>query len=264
MENGDDITTALAIFDAADDAAIVEAVGPHITGTWVYSFPGQEGGIITGLSIVGVENAARECAKRGEAIREIETRMERDSEREAYFIAKAGRYLITGEGQEVLLNVAIRGCRVSKWIRLRPEKAQQKGVKEVFDEKWSEKGIAKAARNAVGALLPEEVKAFIIEEAGRQGLIGDPRDRQPQQQQARPRTTPPPKPSPAQREAAGEPMMSTVDHLIAAARAIGYKDEGEVLAALGLTNRMEIPDVQSAFGKLRELAIAKKAGNGGR
>jgi len=251
MENGEETTTALAKIEELEDTAIVARITGQITADWVYSF--QSGGQqVVGLSVDGVEAAARECAKMGEAIREEWVNLVYEDEHEGRFQAKASRYAISGDGQEILLDVAIRGKRQSKIMHRRDGNDQP-------DEFWYEKGVSKAVRNAKEVLLPEAVKSEIMAQAVTAGRV---RQVAPQQQ-ARPAQAR--RASPAEREAAGEPMMQTVDHLLAAAKSlnVGLDDEGKVLAALGLTNRMEIGDVQVAFGKLRQMAIAQKAGNGG-
>lgn len=241
-DNGEDTGTALVLIERAEDTAIVARISGQITTDWVYRF--QVGGKeVTGLSVDGVEAAARECAKMGEAIREIDVRCEFEDDKEARFVARAGRYAVNPEGGEVLLDVAIRAKRQPKYMKRRDGPEQ-------FDEFWYEKGVTKAVRNAKEALLPESVKAEIMakaEDSGRVQRVGGP-------QQA-PRTQR--RPTPAEREAAAEPMMGTIDQMITAAKGLGFKDEGEVLTALGYTSRMQIADVQAEFGRLRQLAQEK-------
>lgn len=170
---------ALALIEEAEDADIIAAIGGKIVETWVYTFQ-QGGSTVVGISSKGVEAAARELAKEGEAIREIDCVLTFEDENEARFLAKAGRYAVHADGREILLDVAVRGKRVQKVMRL-----QNGGTRP--DDSWYEKGITKAVRNAKLALLPESVQSLIIAQAatnGRQRTVG-PR----QQVQAPPRQT---------------------------------------------------------------------------
>ena len=142
----------LALIDELEDTAIIEAVSGKVSETWVYEFRGPDGKPVRGLSVIGVENAAREAAKKGEAIREIDCRLEYEDDREARFVARAGRYAIGANGQEVLLDVAIRAKRQPKWGK------RAQGGGEYFIDAWYEIGVSKANRNAKAALLPEEVR----------------------------------------------------------------------------------------------------------
>ena len=149
----------LALIEELEDKAIIAAITGQVTATWVYSFS-QGGAQVVGLSVDGVEAAAREMAKRGEAIREMDVHIEFEDEGEARFLARAGRYAVNADGREVLLDVAIRAKRQPKVMHLKSG-----GIRT--DEHWYEKGVAKAARNAKEALIGEEVKAYIIAEAGK-------------------------------------------------------------------------------------------------
>ncbi len=111
-------TDPLALIEALEDTAIIAAITGQVTATWVYSFS-QGGAQVVGLSVDGVEAAAREMAKRGEAIRELEVHLEFEDEGEARFLAKAGRYAVNADGREVLLDVAIRAKRQPKVMHLK-------------------------------------------------------------------------------------------------------------------------------------------------
>lgn len=174
--------TALALIEEAEDRDIIEAIGGKIVETWVYTFQ-QGGNTVVGISSKGVEAAARELAKEGEAIREIDCVLTFEDESEARFLAKAGRYAVHADGREILLDVAVRGKRVSKVMRL-----QNGGTRQ--DESWYEKGITKAVRNAKLALLPESVQSYIIAEAGKQGRSRNLGPRQAVQQPRQPAAVP--------------------------------------------------------------------------
>lgn len=156
-------TTVLDLIDNIEDEEIVAAIGKQITKSWVYEFP-QGNETIRGLSAEGVEQAARQLAKSGEAIREMDIVVQYEDENEARFVAKAGRYAISAAGEEVLLDVAIRAKRQPKFMKLR-----NGGTK--FDDHWYEKGITKANRNAKAALLPEAAKTLILLEAAKAGRV---------------------------------------------------------------------------------------------
>jgi len=173
----------LARIEELEDTAIVEALTGSITAVWAYSFP-VGGKQINGLSSKGVEEAGREMAKQGEALREIDVRVDYEDETEARFIAKAGRYAIGGNGSEVMLDSAIRGKRQPKYMMANGRK--------VFDENWYEKGVTKANRNAKDALIPNTIRAHIIAESATAGRV--------QQVQERPQA------QPAQRTAVRTPQ----------------------------------------------------------
>lgn len=179
----------LALIDAIEDEEITAAIGKEVQRSWVYEFP-QGNSTVRGLSSTGVEQAARELAKQGEAIRELDVKIEYEDENEARFIAQAGRFAISPEGASVLLDMAIRGKRQSKRIKLRNGGYQD-------DEHWYEKGITKAVRNAKLALLPESAKTFILAEAvkaGRVKQVENPRQPPPRQAVQAPAQAPRPAP----------------------------------------------------------------------
>ena len=68
---------------------------------------------VTGLSIAGVEEATRECGRRGEAIRVIRHEWSQDDDA-VYATVDAGRFAISRDGQEVLLDTAIGAKREAK------------------------------------------------------------------------------------------------------------------------------------------------------
>lgn len=152
----------LARIEELEDVAIIQGLTGSITQAWAYSFP-VSGKTINGLSSKGVEEAGREMAKMGEALREIDVRLDYEDETEARFIAKAGRYAISGGGQETMLDSAIRGKRQPKFMTANGRK--------VFDENWYEKGVTKANRNAKDALIPNTIRAHIIAEAAKAGRV---------------------------------------------------------------------------------------------
>jgi len=144
----------LAKIEELDDQAIISALEGSVSETWAYSFA-QDGKAITGLSIVGVEQAAREMAKLGEALREESVNLVYEDEREGRFVAHVARYAVNGAGREVLLDSAIRAKRQPKFMKLRDGS-------EKFDQHWFEKGVGKALRNAKAALIADAVRQRIL------------------------------------------------------------------------------------------------------
>ncbi len=122
---------------------------------WRYSIK-RKGRDIEGLTADGIQDAARELAKQGEAIRCLDVRLEKDTDTEAYFIAHAGRYAISPDGKEILLDSTIRAKRVEKFEK------KADGTGKYFNEDWFEHGVTKAARNAEEALMPEALKQWML------------------------------------------------------------------------------------------------------
>ncbi len=112
---------------------------------WRYAFQ-QKGATIQGLSADGVQDGVRGMALKGEAIRTLDVRLEKDTEHDAFFIAHACRYAISRDGQEILLDSTVRAKRVSK----------------DGNPFWFEHGVTKAARNAEEALMPEALKQWML------------------------------------------------------------------------------------------------------
>lgn len=131
----------------------LKANGQH---PWIYEFK-SGGQNVVGVSSDGVDDAMRALAFKGETIRVLYARLDRDDAEYGYFVASAARYAISPTGQEICLDSTIRGKRVGK--------KQMAYGKLVPDENWYEKGITKAARNVCEALLPEALKQEIIRRA---------------------------------------------------------------------------------------------------
>ena len=153
------------LMDAADDALILAELEGRILDTWVYEFT-SGGQKVQGLSKVGIDQATRELAKKGEVLRELECGYHVDPTDKNYvlFTVKVGRFAISKEGQEILLDTAIGAKR--QWTKM----ARRDG-RVVSDPFWFEKGLAKAARNAKQRLLPEEIKTKILTFAKEKGRV---------------------------------------------------------------------------------------------
>ncbi len=157
------MTRALRVFDGMDDRAIVEHLNGKATGSWAYRI--QVGGqTVEGISVDGVQEIIRRLAAGGEVIREVSCELTYEDAAEARFVATAGRYIVSADGREVLMDTAIRGKRQAKVMRRRDGREQA-------DEHWFEKGVAKAVRNAAEALIPEVGKQRILEDARNSGRM---------------------------------------------------------------------------------------------
>ena len=177
--------SVLAQIDELEDGQIVAALSGQVSAAWVYEFKLSSGQMVRGLSSKGVEEAAREMAKLGEALRELDVRIEYEDAEEARFIARASRWAISADGREVQLDAAIRGTRQSKWIR-HPDGSRTE------DPHWYEKGVTKAVRNAKDALIPNEVRASILASAtGRQVRVVESAPARPRASSRRTEPTPP-------------------------------------------------------------------------
>jgi hypothetical protein len=153
----------------------------------IYSFR-VKGQLVEGVSIDGVRDAARALSTKGEAVRELWVHLEREDEREAYFLACSARYAVAPDGREICMDTAIRAKRQPKWEKRR--NPQPGEPTEYFVDAWFEIGVAKAARNATEALLPEALKDHIKDQArkllGTNGNGSAPAPRQEQRPQASP------------------------------------------------------------------------------
>lgn len=159
-----------------DDVDLEEVMNKKLIPVpeWTYSFQ-VKGQTVEGVSIKGAQDATRALSTKGEAIREQWVRLEKEDEREAYFLACAARYAVAPDGREICMDTAIRSKRQPKFIKLRDGGEQ-------FNEYWYEVGVAKALRNAVEALLPEALKQWMKQQAkaAAKGANGRPqRERQP-------------------------------------------------------------------------------------
>ena len=159
----DDSSLALISFDGLDDDLIVAELQGRAVSTWAYRFT-QDGQEVTGLSIAGVEQACRESGRHGEAIRILRHDW-RETEDAYYGTVEAGRYLVAEDGREVLVDTALGSKREGK---LKWSKNKNRWYTDQFA---FEKAISKAARNAKGKLLDDELKAKVIALAAKAGQV---------------------------------------------------------------------------------------------
>src|SRR5262245_57447490 len=87
------------MFDRADDQRIVARIRGEAIRECVYAFR-QGGQMIYGLGVDGAEECKRELARRGEIIREDDIDIIRENPDEAYFRAKASRWVVRLDGTE--------------------------------------------------------------------------------------------------------------------------------------------------------------------
>jgi len=153
-----DSSLPFVLFDRLDDDLIIKELEGRLPGVLTYHF-NQDGQELWGLSKSGVDECSNELAKKGEVIREIECNFV-DKEDEALFTVKAGRYAISKDGKEVLLDTKLGFKRQSKKTK--------SGKDNPF---WFEQGSIKACRNSASRLIPASIKAGVIEYAKAQGKV---------------------------------------------------------------------------------------------
>jgi len=159
----DDFTPFL-LFDRLDDELIIRELEGQLPDVLTYHFKDETGKEVWGISKAGVDEAKAELGKRGgEVIREMEV-THSDKEDEAYFTVKAGRYVVSKEGKEVLLDTAFG-------FKRQPKKTP-KGKLNPF---WFEQGAIKAARNASSRLIPKSIIQGIIELGKASGKVKEAR-----------------------------------------------------------------------------------------
>jgi len=151
-------TNYLSAMDALDDKSLIEEMKGVISKTWVYSFM-QGGKEVIGLSKVGVDQACREMAKKGEVVREEDVTFESDPIDPDFFLFKASatRVIVSKDSGEIVLDKAIG--------------TKRQGIKQGSKDNpfWYEQGCMKALRNARVRLISEEVRTAIITLAKKEG-----------------------------------------------------------------------------------------------
>jgi len=153
------------IFERVEDEAIVAEIRGEVIRDYVYTFTDSEGKTVEGLSKAGVDAVISQLAHKGEAIRELECQWQEDED--SYkAIVKAGRYAVSQDGREVLLDSAFGAKR-------QPKTFITKGGQAVENPFAFEQAIIKAARNAKRRLIPESMAIQIIELAKKEGKVRD-------------------------------------------------------------------------------------------
>jgi len=161
------------LMDALDDQLIIAELEGRMPEILTYHFAdkGQE---VWGLSKAGVDEATGELSKQGEVIRELEL-VFTDGQEEAFFTVKAGRYVVSRDGKEILLD--------TKFGTKRQSKKTARGNENTF---WYEQGSIKACRNASMRLIPKTIVQAVIENAKKKGKVKEVKPTPPEQGQPEP------------------------------------------------------------------------------
>ena len=256
----------LKLMDRLDDEAILAEIQGAILKDLVYSF--WEGGKkITRLSKVGVDYAVSQLAKQGEIIRELEANYTLTNE--AVFITvKVGKYCISTEGREVLLETTFGAKRQPQKMSVYTEDRygqinRSKPQRLVEDPFFFEKGLAKASRNAKRRLISETLVTKIIEEALKSGKI---REVKPQPQKEPPKKStkreqriieiPPQAKADTIEEVSKDFLLS---ELTQEAKQLGFSERANVYAALEVRDLKEWREKAVTSTPLREaLEVLKR------
>jgi hypothetical protein len=161
------VSNPFEIMDRLDDKQIVDSIKGAIIEAFVYSYREPSGKLIEGLSKTGVDESCKRLANKGEVIRELECDMEKEDDTYAYFKAKAGRYAISPDGKEVLLETKIGHKRQCKYIVGKgnvPDRQRPNSF-------WYEQGGQKSLRNCRRDLLSEEFMIALIKEWKEKGRV---------------------------------------------------------------------------------------------
>ena len=147
-----------SLFDRLDDDLIIQELEGRLPEVLTYHFS-DKGKEIWGLSKSGVDESTNELAKKGEVIRELDLNYTL-TEDEGFFICKAGRFAISKDGKEILLD--------TKTGTKRQPRKYDNGKENPF---WFEQGSIKACRNAAMRLIPAAIKQGVIEYAKQKGKV---------------------------------------------------------------------------------------------
>jgi len=151
------------IMDRLDDELIVQELQGKLPQVLTYHFT-QDGKETWGLSKSGVDEATNQLAKGGEVIRELEMNFE-DNDEEGFFQVKSGRFVVSKDGKEILLDTKFGTKR-------QPKKTTNTKTGEIkYNPFWYEQGAMKAARNASMRLIPVEIKEAVIAFAKTAGKV---------------------------------------------------------------------------------------------
>lgn len=166
---------ALALETFASDAeggrnlAGLQNAAIDVIDKYCYSFNASDG-LVTDLSIKGVQAIAREMAKKGEIISPVDVQIVAEDDDEVRVICTAKREIIRvidGQVIRVELDRTTRGKRQTKMQEVNVYEGQgdnrrKVGVQLKPDKFWYEKAISKAVRNAMAPLMGGEMRAQVI------------------------------------------------------------------------------------------------------
>ena len=142
--------------DKLEDTALAAELKGKTLELYVYAFR-MGGKLVRGFSTKGTEAACRELAmKHGMAIRVLTWHVE-PTDKGYYAVATAGRYAVSADGREVLLDTAL-GSKEQPFL------AKRKNGTTYQDTNVYDKALTKATRNAKLKLIPEELKEAVIAE----------------------------------------------------------------------------------------------------
>lgn len=146
------------LMDKLDDSLIIAELEGKMPDVLTYHFKdkGQE---IWGLSKAGVDEAKAELSKQGEALRVLDYQYI-DQPDCGMFIVKVGRYVISKDGKEIMLDSTLGSKRQPK-----------KTVYGKDNPFWFEQGISKAQRNAFHSLIPKSIVQAVIEYSKTHGKV---------------------------------------------------------------------------------------------
>ena len=245
----------LSIFERLDDAAILAELRGQALKAYVYRFK-AEGRTITGLSKRGVDAAVSEMARKGEVIRELDITLHWEEEAVAV-IVKAGRFVVSSDGKEILLETSYGSKRQPRKMGVNARDRFGRVLRDkpqvlVDDPFFFEKAVAKAARNAKRRLIPEDLVTGLINQslttAGRLRDVKpgeEEEDSPPEETGAMGSETPEAirdgqKPEASQKESPPpEPQDLTAEQLSQEARTLGYTSKEKVFEALGVASLKE-------------------------
>jgi hypothetical protein len=196
--------------ERAEDEAILQELRGEAVDSLVYELTDGEGRVVVGLSKVGVDRVAAEMALKGEVLREMDFKLipGRDN---VVAVVKAGRYAVSQEGREVLLETVFGTKRQPRRRRVpvygedgQPVMREGRPVMRIEEDPFVvEVAMMKAARNARRRLMPQSLVAGVIAMARSQGKVSrldeaaiDPRepDEKPDPEATEPAVPPPPFP----------------------------------------------------------------------
>ncbi len=144
--------------DKLDDKLILDELEGRVSKVWVYQFP-QDGKMVEGLSKIGIDQACREMANKGEVIREgnLKYTVDPTDNRFVLFSGEASRFAVSKDGTQIELDRVIGTKR--QCIKI---VTKQEGISNRTNPFFFEQGAMKAFRNARSRLLSEETRAKII------------------------------------------------------------------------------------------------------
>jgi len=144
------------VMDKADEEQVLAEMRGEIIKEYVYSYI-QGKKIVEGLSLAGINAVAIHMAESGRPLRVIDQWITED-DKYIKAIVKVGRFSVTDEGTEVMLDSTLGAKRQAR--------NYPKGAENPFAY---ELAITKAERNARKKLMPEKIIIEMMKEYKKQG-----------------------------------------------------------------------------------------------